>query len=425
MLNALRKSANSKIGKIVFAAIGLAILAGFALGDVTSLRTGNFGLGSGTLASAGKRDLTERDLSDAVSAAVSRLRQTNPDATAATLAPQFDAFVADLINERVIEAFADDQNILVSRRMIDAEIAQIPGAKGLDGKFSEAAYANWLQSQRLTDSMVRRIVEGELARKLTLAPAGASPQVPVGMASNYASLLLEQRDGQAAMVLVEPFKAGLTPSAGDLQAYYDQNKARYTVPEQRVLRIAPINPATLTVPAPTEAEIAAYYKANAATYAGSETRTLDQAVVADKAVADAIAARVRGGASFADAAKPAGLAAADVTLGAKSRSEYSALAGDAVAAAVFSAPKGGVIGPVRSDLGWHVVKVEAIGGTAAKPLSAVHAEIADKVSAEKRKEAMAEIVGKVEDKLADGSSLPETAQALGPKLTDTPLIVAT
>ncbi|MEQ7872577.1 peptidyl-prolyl cis-trans isomerase [Sphingomonas sp. ASV193] len=425
MLNALRKSANSTAGKIVFVAIGLAILAGFALGDIQSLRSGSgFGDNSGTLASAGGNDLTERDLTEAEKTALTQMRQQNPAASYADLVPQFDSFVNDLINERVMTAFAADQKLIISKAMIDAEIANIPGVRGLDGRLSEASYNRWLQQQQLTDAGVRRIIMGDIARKLTIAPAGAVPQVPVGVASQYASLLLEQRDGQVAMVAVEPFKAGLNPSAGDLQAYYAQNRARYTVPEQRVLRIAPINPASLPVPAPTDAEIAAYYDANKATYGGTETRNLSQAVVADPKVAAAIAAKVRGGASFADAAKPAGLAAADVALGSKNRTDYEALVGKPASDQVFAAAKGSVVGPVKTALGWLVAKVEGSGGTPARPLAAVRGEIVTKITDAKRQQAMADIAGKIEDKLADGASLADTAKAFGLTLTDTPPITA-
>ena len=46
------------------------------------------------------------------------------------------------------------------------------------------------------------------------------------------------------------------------------------------------------------------------------------------------------------------------SLGAKTREELADIAGDAVAAAVFGARQGDVVGPIRSDLGWHVVVVD-------------------------------------------------------------------
>ena len=53
----------------------------------------------------------------------------------------------DMINERSMIAFADKYGFPLSRRLIDAEIAQIPGAKGLNGQVSEQSYRHsWRSS---------------------------------------------------------------------------------------------------------------------------------------------------------------------------------------------------------------------------------------------------------------------------------------
>src|SRR4029453_5193582 len=104
------------------------------------------------------------------------------------------------------------------------------------------------------------------------APAAVEAKVPVAIARPYAAMLLEQRTGQLALVPTDQFKAGLNPSDGDLQSFYSQNRPRYMLAEQRVLRVAKISPETVANVAPGDAEIAAYYKANQATYGGTETR---------------------------------------------------------------------------------------------------------------------------------------------------------
>src|SRR4029453_2568935 len=125
-----------------------------------------------------------------------------------------------------------------------------------------------------------------------------APRLPLGVARPYASMLLEAREGQLALVPTDAFRAGLNPSDGDLQSFYAQNGRRYVVPEQRVLRFARIQPEQVASIVPTDAEIAAYYKTNQTTYAGSESRVISQAVIQDKRQADGIAARAKGGAAF-------------------------------------------------------------------------------------------------------------------------------
>jgi peptidyl-prolyl cis-trans isomerase D len=264
-------------------------------------------------------------------------QQQNPGATYASIAGQIDNILDQLINQATLLAFASDHGFVLSKRLVDAQIASLPQTRGLDGKFNQQAYQAFLQQERLTDADLRRLIGGSLTERLVIAPAAADARVPLGMARTYASMLLEQREGQMSLVPADAFKAGLNPTAGDLQSFYTQNRQQYVVPEQRVLKIARISPETVAAATPTDADIAAYYKANQTTYAGSEVRVLSQVVVPDKRQADAVAARAKSGASFAAAAAPAGFAAADVSLGEQNRTQFTGAANEAIANAVFSA----------------------------------------------------------------------------------------
>jgi peptidyl-prolyl cis-trans isomerase D len=268
MLSSFRNFSKSKAGTAVLALFALAIFASFALSDITGLG-GTMSSGGTALVDAGDEQVSDRDFSTGMERLLAVARQQNPEATYATIIRQAPELLDQLTSDAAIKAFARDHDLRISRKLIDAEIASLPQTRGLDGKFSEAAYAQFLQSQRLTDATVRRLFEGDLARRLVLGPVAANPRVPVGVATNYASMLLEQRRGEMVFVDTAKFRAGLTPTAADLQTYYNQNKQRYTVPEQRVLRIASIGPEQVAGVVPTDADVAAYYKANAALYAGN------------------------------------------------------------------------------------------------------------------------------------------------------------
>ena len=216
----------------------------------------------------------------------------------------------------------------------------------------------FLGQQRLTDAQVRDLIEGTLIQRMLLTPAANSPRVPVGVATPYASMLLERREGEVAMIPVSAFTAGLNPTDAQLQQYYAANRNRYMVPEQRVIRIARIGPEQLANVAPSEAEIAQYYRANQARYGAKDTRVISQALVPARNVADQIAFRAKGGQSFVDAVKPAGLSGEDISIGPQTRAQFTELAGAKVAAAAFGAAEGAIVGPIQSEFGWHVVKVE-------------------------------------------------------------------
>ena len=422
MISFFRTLSKSVVGTIILVLFLVAILASFALADIKSVGSSSFGGASGALVDVGDEDITDRDMAASMSRTLQQAQAQNPEATYASLAGQFGTVLSQMIEERALVAFAADHGLIVSKKLIDGEIASLPQTRGLDGKFSEQAYAAFLQQQKLTDADLRRLVNVALAQRLVLAPAVVDARFPVGVARPYASMLLEQRQGQLSLIPTALFAAGLNPSEGDLQSFYGQNRARYMVPEQRTLKLARISPETVAAVAATDAEIAAYYRANAAKYGGTETRVLSQAVVQDKAQADAIATRARGGAAFAAAAAPAGLSAEDVSIGPQTKVEFAKLAGEAVANAAFAGPAQAIVGPIRSDLGWHVIRIDSIRAASGQTIDQARAEIARQLSADKRKGALADLVTKVEDSIDDGSSFAEATAAAKLAVISTPAI---
>ena len=422
MLSSFRNLSKSLVGKVILVLFVVLIFASFALADISGFGGGALGGGGGTLVKTGDEHVSERDFTTGMERVLAAARQQNPEASYATVARNAPELIDQLTDDAAIKGFARDTDLRISRKLIDAEIASLPQNRGLDGKFSEAAYAQFLSQQRLTDATVRRLFEGDLARRLMLGSIAANARVPVGVATPYASMLLEQRRGELVFVDTARFRAGLAPSAGDLQAFYAQNKQRYTVPEQRVLRIAAIGPEQVAGVAPTEREIAANYNANSAVYGGRETRVISQAVVPTKQAADAIVARARGGASFVAATAPAGFSAEDISVGPQTRAQFVTLAGEPVTRAAFAAAAGAIVGPIQSDFGWHVVRVDAVRGEAGRSLADARGEIVARLAANKKKEALLDLVAKVEEAIEGGSSIVEAAAANRLTLTETPLI---
>ncbi|MEO6247190.1 MAG: peptidylprolyl isomerase [Sphingomicrobium sp.] len=426
MLDSFRRLSKSKVGTAILVVFLLAIIASFAMSDVNSLKTSSFGLGSDTLASAGGEEVTDRDAGDAMQQLLDRARQQNPAATYQDLAAEFDPVVEQLIQRASLGAFAADHGFVLSPRLIGAEIAKIPATRGFDGKFSDDRYQAFLAQQRLTDPQLRRLIGSDLVQRLILTPAAANARFSVGMSSPYASMLLEERQGELSLIPVGTFAAGLKPDDAQLDAYYHANKARFLVPEQRVLRIARFGAVEAGAAAvPSDAEIAAYYKAHQTDYGPKETRIISQAVVPDAKVAAAIAARAKAGA-LAAAAAPAGLSAADVSVGPQTRAQFAELAGEKVAAAVFApAVKAGeIVGPVSSDLGWHVVRVKSVKGDAGRTLAAARAEIIAKLAVEKKKNALGDLVNRVQDSIDDGQSFAGVVEKKKLVVVETPLLTA-
>lgn len=424
MLSSFRNLSKSKLGTGLMAIVLVLIVAGFAVGDIQNIAGGGFGFSQGTLAKVGSEEVTDRDLASAMKRVLAQLRQEKPDATYADLSDDFSAIIGQLIDEEALTAFAKGHGLDLSKRLIDKEIAELPQARGLDGKFSETQYQAFLNSQQMTDTDVRRMISNALIQRMLLEPVAIEMRVPTGVARSYASMLLEQREGEVALIAADQFVAGLNPTDGDLVAYYQQNSKKYLIPEQRVLRLAPINLNTVKGAAPTDQEIADYFKSNQATYGGTERRVISQVVVPSQQVANTVAAKARSGASFAEAAKLAGMSPEDISVGPQTREQFNGLAGDKVAGAAFTATKGAIVGPVQSDLGWHVIRIDDVSATSGKTLAQARPEILAKLTEAKRKTAVEDAVIKIEDAIDGGANFQEATAKAGVPVQTTPLITA-
>ena len=406
--------------------LALVLLAFIITGVDPSLSGGSTGGGGGaTVAKAGGTKLTATDLVQRVQNQFESARREQPalDQKAFLAGGAFESIADALIGARALESWGRDQGFAVSKRLIDAQIAIIPAFRGVTGQFDETVMRNALAQARISEKQMRADIAGDLMRNQILTPIAAAAPASAAIATPYAQLLLEQRAGT---VVIIPFAALVDPRQpgdADIAAAYKANIAAYTKPEARVLRYALFGPAQVAAAAiPTDADITAYYRENATLYAARENRSLTQVIAPSESLARSIAAAARSGTALAAAAAKSGLEA--VTLSDRSRDTYAGASSDAIARQVFSAAKGSVVGPLKGAFGWYVVRVDAVTGTAARPLEQVRPEIVATLTKQKGDEALSELAGKIEDAIADGASFAEVAANHKLAIVETPPVLS-
>ena len=415
--------------KIMLIFLGLALFAmvvtgfgtgGGGLGDIG-------GLGGSTVAKVDGEAITAKQVTDQAQQALERARQQQPELDMARFVSggALEEITNQMIDLAATVSFARDQGLAVSKRMIDAEIARIPQFRNLAGEFDRAAFDELLRQEGITEQQLREDIAGRLLQRQLLLPMVSSAHVPQTIANQYASLLLEQRTGMIGVVPTQAMGPGREPTDQEVAAFYNENKARYTIPERRVLRYATFGPEQVAAQAKaTDQEIQAAYRQNPA-YQARETRRLSQVILPDEPAARAFAQKLAGGTGFAQAASQAGFAPADTSLGEQSKEAFTRLANAAVANAAFSAAEGATTAPIRSELGWHIVRVDDVTTEPARPLGEVRGEIAAQIEQQKTQNALTDFAAAIEEAIADGQSLEEVARARGLELRETPPITAT
>lgn len=418
MLSILRRLINSKIGAAI-ALIGLVLVAlAFALGDITGLR--NSGLPGGatgdTLVKVGAFTISRDDLRRRVQGELEGYRQQQPGLTMAQFigGGGFENTLERYIDNLALQQFGEKHGLVVGQKAIDGQIASLPQLKGPDGKFDQRLLDQFLGAQQMTVAQFRDEVKRVTTDQLLTAPTLGASQVPDRMALPYASLLLEKRGGSIAFVPTGAMPKGAPPTDVEIADFYKRNVSRYVVPERRVLRYALVTPATVKDQAtPSEEEIAAAYQAKAADYAAHDVRSVSQVVLSDKATAEALAAKVKGGTAIDAAAKAAGFEAASLTK--LDQAGYAAQTDADAAKAVFAAAKGAVVGPVKAPLGWLVVHVDAVETIPAKSLAQARPELVTKLTADKTAAALRSIREKLDAALNNNGTFDEIVTRL--KLT--------
>jgi peptidyl-prolyl cis-trans isomerase D len=221
---------------------------------------------------------------------------------------------------------------------------------------------------------------------IAVGNAAVSGHVP---AERWLAAQLEERVISETLVRADQFSTASKPDAAAIKRYYEENRVRFEKPEQVRVEYLALSQEKLTANVKVgEEEIKAWYQANEARYKQPEQRQASHILIrADK------------GASEADV--KAAQAKADEILGQlkanpadfiKLAKQYSQDPGSAEKGgdlgyfgrgmmvkpfedAVYSLKEGQISDVVRSDFGFHLIKVTGIRAEQARPLAAVRDEV--------------------------------------------------
>jgi peptidyl-prolyl cis-trans isomerase D len=413
MLQLFRNFFKSKIGVGITLVFLVVIAIAFGTSDVAN--TSLFGgvAGGDRVAVVGSERIDAAELQQNMTNALDEAKQTDPTLTMQAFIAQggMESVLEQLLNRAALAEFARKHGMRASDRAVDSELLKIPGFRGADGNFDEAAFRAAIAQRGFTEALVREDLASNLLARQLLTPIGFSPSMPASVARRYASLLRERRNGAIALLPSSAFAPKGAPTNAQLQAFYRAHTDDFIRPERRVIRYASFGEEALgDLPAPTEAQVRQRYDRDRAQYAASEERSFTQLVVPTQDAALAIIAEVRGGKSLDAAAREKGLATAQV--GPVTKTAFTTASSAAVAQAAFTAAQGAIATPARGGLGWYVLRVDKIERKPARSLAQVRDEIAAALAVEQRRTALADLTARIEEEFDEGRRLAEVARDL-------------
>lgn len=425
MISLFRNFFQSKIGLPIFIGFLVIVALAFAASDISGSATFGGLSGDDKIAAVGGETISANEANGAVNNALSRERQQNPTITMPQFVAEggFDAEVSVLIDRYALGTFAREYGLRAGDNLVNSEILQIPAFRSLTGDFDPDVYQAALRRQGITDAILRKdIADGLLAQQI-LRPTLGAPRLPKAVAKHYASLALERRRGQIALIPSIAYAPEGEPSDEVLSAFYQESRSDFILPERRTLRFARFGAESVTSDlAPNEAQIAARFERDAETYAAQERRAFTSFVVPTEDAAKAITDRIRAGTSLEAAAAQAGFNVSQSEL--RDREQTGTSTSAAVAQALFAAERGALIDPARSALGWYVARVDEIERTPARSLDQVRGDIAEQLQAEALAAELEELSSRIEELVDTGTSLTDVAQQFGLQVDVTPGLLA-
>ena len=340
----------------------------------------------------------------------------------------------DMIDEQLMRLAAESDGIVVSDAEIRREIQQIPDFQ-VDGRFDADRYQMLLASQNppQTPRTFEQTVRDNLQYGLIPSRLARSGFVTDMELDRLMRLLGERRD--ISFVVMPPAAVDTSPvTPAQIQAWYESHAREYRSPETVRLEYVEVDATALPMPVADEAALRKLYDEQAAKYSTSEQRSVSHILVqvaADASDADKNAAEARAkkiaeqaraqGADFAALARAnsddAGSKANGGSLGWLTKGGMPGAFDDAA----FAMRAGEVRGPVKTDFGWHVIKLDELRAGTRQPFEAVRPQLEQELVEGGRERAFNELTGKLVDAIyKNPNSLEPAARSMGLVVQTTP-----
>ena len=291
--------------------------------------------------------------------------------------------IDEFIDRELLVQRAHESGYRVSDRELVETLRQIPALQ-VDGQFSRDRYAALLRQQGRSESEFEREFRRDLESNQLRNAVAVSSFVTPNELQRRVALEGETREIAYAVIPAAAYSAQVDVTPESVAAYYEKNRSRYMTPESVALQYLQLNLAEIAAAVQvTEEGLRKYYEENAARNETPERRKASHVLVesgsddaAAKKEADDLAARAKAGEDFAKLAREhsddVGSKAAGGDLGWATREAYV----PEFSAALFGMKdKGEIIGPVRTQFGYHIIRLEDIETAHVRSFDEVRAEI--------------------------------------------------
>lgn len=334
------------------------------------------GGGSSEMASVGGSPISRQEFAQAVRDQQERLRtQMGGDFNPAMLeTPEArQAMLDSLITQRLLLLHASKSGLMASDAQLIEVISSIPALQE-DGQFSRRRYEQALRAQGLTQGGFEAKLRQDLTLQQLVQAVSDTAVISKAAAERVIAIQLEERQVSEAAIRPEQFAAQVKLSAEAIKDYYEKNRKLFEIPQQIRAEFVVLSREALMEQTTVSAEeIKAAYEKNTKNFVTQEERRASHILIqipADAPEAELKAARAKIDAILqqvkrnpADFAKLAREHSQDPGSGPKGGDLGFFPRGAMVKPfedAVFSLKENQVSDVVRSEFGFHIIRLTGI-----------------------------------------------------------------
>ncbi len=329
-----------------------------------------------------------------------------------------NAALGSLIDRMLLLQSAKSADFAFSREALDQLILQTPEFQ-VDGVFNAARFDQVLQQMGYSRVQFRQLLEQEMLIGQLRAGISGTGFVTDQQVENFARLEMQTRDFD--MLTIPARSDTIEVSDEQISEYYEANADRFRTPEQVIVEYVELKKESFFDQVEvSDEELQALYQKQIANLAeqrraahilietGAESGD-DEA----KAKIDEIAARVKGGEDFAAVAKEASQDPGSANEGGDLGFAGPGVYDPAFEEALYALKEGEVSAPVRSEFGWHIIKLLGVQSPEVPSLESMRPELVRELKAQQVEQRFVEVSKQLEDSAFEASDLAQPAQELG------------
>jgi peptidyl-prolyl cis-trans isomerase D len=275
--------------------------------------------------------------------------------------------------------------------------------------YSEAEYVN----------MVRNDIAGRQLIDSLALPIIKAPNV---MLDTFYAYQAEKRSANYVEILDSEIGFAPAPTDEELNEYIVANPEKFSAPEFRKISYLYLKPEDFVEDTPvSDEDLQAEYDGRLSEFNVPEQRSIQQMIFDTEENAKAALAQIDAGSTFEEVGlSELQLTPEDLDLGLMTQQDLL----PELQGPVYDLQKEGVSKPIKTVLGWHLVKITDVKPESVKTLAEAKDQLIDDIRLREAYDIMFRQATKLEDEFAGGATLADAGKAIGVDILSTDFISA-